>query len=91
MNNSVFYFFKKGTNKIARNMGMRLEVCRSDQYKKKDYLNSSGNTTFTTLGTKVYSNNIALGFTYYSPTTLQLNHNQLPNKNRITGDLTYYS
>ncbi len=90
MNNSVFYLFKKDKNAIAPNIGMAMESSRRDQYKGEDYLNSGGSSIFATFGTKVYADNIALGFTYFTPITQQLNDNQLPNKNRITGDLTYY-
>lgn len=89
-NNFLFYLIKIKSSAIAPSIGLTYEYSKRDQLRGEDYLHSGGNALFMTIGSKFYLKKFAIGATFLDPIRQQLRDDQLPNKNRVTTDLTYY-
>jgi len=89
-NTSLFGLINWQKVTFAPGLGLSYEVSKRDEYKGEEYLNSGGSALFSSLFAKVYYSDFALGFNYFQPIEQNLLDNQLPNKERLTVDLSFY-
>jgi hypothetical protein len=89
-NTSIFRLIRWNKITLAPGIGLSYEKSKRDLYKGEDYLNSGGSALFSTFFTKIYYSDFALGVNYFQPIEQNLLDNQIPNKERVTVDLSFY-